>query len=133
MNDVDNELKSCVASFVEELTSLIRRQALEAVEEVLNDGAGLKGRRAIVRSGPAGRDLIVPTRHPGEKRTSEELRQTIDKVYGYIKSNSGQGIEQIARALNTTTKDLTLPIHKLVAGKKVGSKGEKRATRYFAR
>jgi predicted transcriptional regulator len=56
-----------------------------------------------------------------------------EQVFNHIKTNAGQGVEQIAKALGTTTKELTLPIRKLLAEKKVTSKGQKRATRYFPR
>jgi len=52
---------------------------------------------------------------------------------GYIKRNSGQTMESIARALNMTTKELVLPARKLLLEKKIVAKGQKRATRYFPR
>ncbi len=51
-----------------------------------------------------------------------------EQVGNHIKSNPGQGVEQIAKALSTTTKELTLPIRKLLGDKKITSKGQKRAT-----
>ncbi|MFO0759505.1 MAG: hypothetical protein U0359_23640 [Byssovorax sp.] len=53
-----------------------------------------------------------------------------EQVFNHIKSNPNQGVEQIAKALGTSTKELTLPIRKLLADKKITSKGQKRATRY---
>jgi hypothetical protein len=140
MSDVENELRSRIDTFVEELSALIRRQALEAVEEVLNKGDGLGTGRRPVKLGSVGRLsgqapklFSAGKRRPGEKRSPEHLIQITDQVYGYIKSNSGQGIEQIAKALGTTTKELTLPVRKLLVEKKIGAKGQKRATRYFPR
>lgn len=155
MNDVENELRSRVDAFVNELSELIRRQALEAVEEVLKKGEISSAPRRVGRppksllSGgdeegtrkavgrPRGRPAKVPTaaakRRAGEKRTPQQLAQITDQVFGYIKTNGGQGVEQIAKALSTSTKELTLPIRKLLAEKKIGSKGQKRATRYFPR
>ena len=72
-------------------------------------------------------------RKAGEKRTQEELQQVCDRVQSYIRSNAGQGVERIAKALATPTKELTLPIRKLLDDKKIGSKGQKRATRYYPR
>ncbi|WP_437481534.1 DNA-binding protein [Sorangium sp. So ce1014] len=74
-----------------------------------------------------------PTRKKGEKRSKEELAAMTQKVLEHIRANSGQGVEQIAKDLGTTTKELTLPIRKLLVEKKITSKGEKRATKYFSR
>lgn len=151
MSDVENELRSRVESFVTELSALIRRQALEAVEEVLKKGGGegiavarKVGRPAKAAEEPkakagkapkaaAAKPLAASKRKAGEKRTPAQLAQITEQVWGYIKGNPGQGVEQIAKALSTSTKELTLPIRKLLTDKKVGSKGQKRATRYFPR
>ena len=44
----------------------------------------------------------------------------------------GLRIEQINKQLGTTTKDLALPIRKLIAEGALKTKGEKRSTAYFA-
>lgn len=162
MSDVENELQSRVDAFVSELSDLIRRQALEAVEEVLKKGGGEAAAVAEVPppakkpartaeakprtrakapaaaapaapAAPAAKPVATPKRKAGEKRTPAQLNAITDQVFNYIKSNGGQGVEQIAKALATSTKELTLPIRKLLAEKKIGSKGQKRATRYFPR
>jgi DNA-binding NtrC family response regulator len=74
-----------------------------------------------------------PARKKGEKRSKEELAAMTQKVLEHIRANNGQGVEQIAKDLGTTTKELTLPIRKLLVEKKITSKGEKRATKYFSR
>jgi len=149
MSDIEKELQHRVDTFVSELSSLIRRQALEAVENVLKKGEH-GGHAAPVRRGPgrppksaaavgrpakapAVKPLAASKRRAGEKRTPQALAQITEQVYNYIRSNGGQGVEQIAKALQTSTKELTLPIRKLIADKKISSKGQKRATRYSAR
>jgi hypothetical protein len=69
----------------------------------------------------------------GEKRSPIELAQLTEKTFEYIKANPGQGVEQISKSLGTPTKDLTLPLRKLLLSKKATSKGVKRATRYYPR
>jgi hypothetical protein len=156
MSDIENDLRSRVDVFVNELNALIRRQALEAVEEVLKKGeshaghAGPVARRkpgrppkaaasvGVAHKAPRGRGrppkaTAAPKRKAGEKRTPQLLAQITEQVFNYIKSNGGQGVEQIAKALATPTKELTLPIRKLLSDKKIASKGQKRATRYFPR
>ncbi|MFT3773596.1 MAG: DNA-binding protein [Minicystis sp.] len=153
MSDVENELRSRVDSFVNELSALIRRQALEAVEEVLKKGGEgaaptrkvgrpakaaveepkARGAKATTAKAAPAKPSAAAKRKAGEKRTPQQLAAITEQVFNYIKSNPGQGVEQIAKALATSTKELTLPIRKLLTDKKVGSKGQKRATRYFPR
>lgn len=154
MSDVERELQHRVDAFVNELSALIRRQALAAVEELLKKGdhggghhvvvarkPGRPAKAAPVEHKPVGRPAKAPgrpsaaaaKRKPGEKRTPQELAGIVEGLYNYIKSNPGQGVEQIAKGLNTATKELTLPIRKLIAEKKISSKGQKRATRYSPR
>jgi len=49
----------------------------------------------------------------------------------FVKVNPGLRIEQINKELGTTTKDLALPIRKLVADKVISAKSQKRSTTYF--
>lgn len=156
MSDIETELQARVNDFVSELSALIRRQALEAVSELLKKGDGgpqpakkpgrpakaEEPKKAAKTAKPAAAPAAKPAaaaaaaaaagkRKAGEKRTPQQLAQITDQVANYIKANAGQGVEQIAKALQTSTKELTLPIRKLLTDKKVTSKGQKRATRYF--
>lgn len=45
----------------------------------------------------------------------------------------GQSVEQIGKALGVKTKDLALPIVRMVDEKKLSKQGQRRGTRYFAR
>ncbi len=118
MSDVEHDLRSRVDSFVNELSALIRRQALEAVEEVLKKGetaapARKPGRPAKVVEEPKARTAKpAPTakaapakvsaaakRKAGEKRTPAQLAAITEQVFNHIKGNPGQGVEQIAKAL----------------------------------
>ena len=70
-------------------------------------------------------------RAPGEKRPPAELAKLTDKLGDYIKANPGRRMEAIGKALGMPTRELNLPIKKLLAGKKIRSEGHKRATEYF--
>jgi hypothetical protein len=155
MSNAENNIKNRVDAFVNDLSDLIRQSALEAVAEALKKGgevsapparrpgrpakvveapvaakpAGKPGRPA--KSASASSQAAAAKRRAGEKRSPVLLAQVTDQVGNHIKSNPGQGVEQIAKALSTTTKELTLPIRKLLGDKKITSKGQKRATRYF--
>jgi hypothetical protein len=129
-SSVDSDIRSRVEAFVEEITTMIRTSALEVVSEALGEGGtrpAARGRaRAVATVVSSGR------RSKGAKRDPRMLQALTDKLGDYIKKNPGLRIEQIGKALGTPTKDLALPVKKLIAGKKIATKGQKRATTYFA-
>jgi len=133
-NTVNDRIRSRVEAFAEELSALIRDSAMETVREALGGGAaprrpGRPGRAAAsaapVRGG--GR------REKGQKRDPGEIERLTGRLLDYIKGNAGQRIEQIAAGMGTVTKELNLPVKKLIAQKALKTKGQKRATQYFAR
>jgi hypothetical protein len=148
MSDVNAEVRARIEAFSGELAELIRRAALEAVQEVLGSGAApsppatharaaAKGRpsKRAVRGRPrsvatAPRGSAGKKRAPGEKRSADELAKLTDKLATYIKANPGQRIEQIGAGLGRPTKELSLPVKKLLRAKRISSKGHKRATTY---
>lgn len=143
VSNIEAEIRSRVDAFVAELTELVRRAALEAVSAAVNEQMGglrkparLPTSAASTKASPA-QAASSPknngSRKRGEKRSQEELSALKDRVLEYIQGNSGQGVEGIAKALGTSTRELSLPIRRLLADKQITSRGEKRATRYFSR
>jgi predicted transcriptional regulator len=61
------------------------------------------------------------------------LEALTEKLGAFIKKNPGQRIEQIGKALGTPTKELALPVKKLLAAKRIATRGQKRSTKYFPR
>ena len=57
----------------------------------------------------------------------------VKKPQSLVSENPGQRIEQVGTALGVATKELTLPVRKLVSEKKLSTKCQKRATTYFAK
>lgn len=70
-------------------------------------------------------------RRPGEKRTPGELHKLRTRAQSWIQTNPGHGIETIADALGTTTRELSLPLRHLVETGKVEKSGHRRATKYW--
>jgi len=120
MSDFQTEMNRVVQGFVAQITDLARRAAIDTLETALKRGA---------RSGalPLGRG-----RGKGVKRTSDELDQLSERFIAFVRDNPGLRIEQINKQLGTTTKDLALPIRKLLAEGALKAKGQKRSTTYFA-
>jgi hypothetical protein len=141
MTIVADELRARTDAFVSDLSELIRKAAFEAVHEAL--GAGVKGAsapRASRGRGRAAKKMTEPKtatqtraakRAPGQKRDPQELKKLVERLAAHIKANPGQRIEEINKALGVPTKDLALPVKKLLAGKRISTKGQKRSTTYF--
>ncbi len=88
-------------------------------------------RRAGPRRRPWRRSPLSAKRPAGAKRPPAELAKLTEKLGEYIKGHPGLRIEPIGKALSIPTKELTLPVKKLLAAKKIRSEGQKRATEYF--
>ena len=134
MANINDAIRAALDSFVEDLSNLIQQAALESVEQALASASSIPGKRG--RGGRAAAPAFVAlsqSRKKGAKRTPEELEQLIKKLHTYIGKNPGQRIEQIAQGLDISTKELNLPAKKLISEKKLSTKGQKRATTYFAK
>ena len=81
---------------------------------------------------PVSKKVVAPKRASGEKRPPAELAKLTEKLGEYIKGHPGLRIEPIGKALGAPTKELNLPIKKLLALKRIRSEGHKRATEYFS-
>jgi len=77
---------------------------------------------------PAGN---AAARSTGGRRSSEDVERMGESLLAYVGKNPGQRGEQIAEALGTDTKTMRLPMQKLIAEKRVKTKGERRAMRYY--
>ncbi|MEI9949269.1 MAG: DNA-binding protein [Pseudomonadota bacterium] len=132
MANISDTIRAALDAFVNDLSSLIQEAALESVEQALAEASSIPGRRGG-RVSAASFVSLSQNRKKGAKRTPEELEQLIKKLHGYIAKNPGQRIEQIAQGLDISTKELNLPAKKLISDKKLSTKGQKRATTYFAK
>ncbi|HSR98635.1 MAG TPA: hypothetical protein VLM79_16375, partial [Kofleriaceae bacterium] len=106
---------------------LARRAALDTLESVF----GSKGGRGIALAVAGGGQVGRPRGGRGAKRTAADLEALSSKFASYVRANPGLRIEQINKELGTTTKDLALPIRKLISDGMIKAKGKKRSTTYF--
>jgi hypothetical protein len=137
MSDFQNEMNRVVQGFVAQITELARRAAIDTLESAFGGRAPLSssGRGAapaaaaavLANFGRVGR----PRGGRGAKRTSADLEALSERFASFVKANPGLRIEQINKQLGTTTKDLALPIRKLISEGVISAKGQKRSTTYF--
>jgi hypothetical protein len=122
MANYQTEVQKLVDDFVMQLNDLWRRQAIENLT-----GMEVRGGRGRGAAGLA----LGRARGRGAKRTAEELDQLADSFVEFVAKNPGLRIEQINKQLGTSTKDLALPIRKMIADGVIKTKGKKRSTAYF--
>jgi hypothetical protein len=133
MSDFQNEMNHTVQGFVAQITELARRAAIDTLESAFGSKTSHSGGSAVATAMPnvgvarAGR----PRGGRGAKRTAADLEVLSEKFAAFVKASPGLRIEQINKELGTTTKELALPIRKLIADKVVTAKGQKRSTMYF--
>jgi hypothetical protein len=134
MSDFQDEMNRTVQGFVAQITELARRAALDTLESafsgrVARGGAGsvATATNGVKHAGRVGR----PRGGRGVKRSPADLEALSEKFASFVKANPGLRIEQINKELGTSTKDLALPIRKLISDGMVTAKGKKRSTTYF--
>jgi hypothetical protein len=121
MANLQSDIQRLVDGFVAQVTELARRAAITTLESALGGGRG----------GSGGGLRIGRGRGRGAKRTGEELDKLSDDFLAFVNKNPGLRIEQINKQLGTTTKDLALPIRKMISDGTLKVKGKKRSTAYF--
>ncbi|HEX2687404.1 MAG TPA: hypothetical protein VHN14_12345 [Kofleriaceae bacterium] len=129
MSDFQNEMNHAVQGFVTQITELARRAAINTLESAFG---GRGAPRAVASPTSVGVAQVGrPRGGRGAKRTAEDLEALSTKFVSFVKAHPGLRIEQINKELGTTTKDLALPIRKLVSDGVISAKGQKRSTTYF--
>lgn len=126
---LDAEIRSKIDTFLDELSSLVKQAALDSVHAALGDG------EAPARRGPSMKVKLgrpAKSAMKGGKRSTEQVGAMADKIAAFVRSNPGSRLEAIAAGLGTDSKELKLPVIKLLGSKTLTKKGQKRGTMYFA-
>jgi hypothetical protein len=131
ISPVQDRIRARVETFAVELSALIRDSAMDTVRDALGGGSGGGGRGG--RAAQAGAGRAAARRAKGQKRDPQEIERLTGRLLDYVKGHASQRIEQIAAGMNVTTKELNLPVKKLIGQKSLRTRGQKRATQYFAR
>jgi hypothetical protein len=127
------KIQSIIENFVAELSAALSEATHSAISDVLGGGKASVAASASTGKGRAPKAAKAPKRAKGGKRSPEELAQLTQALLTHVKRNPGSRIEHIGAALGLPTKELALPAKKLIAEKKLSTKGQKRATAYFAK
>ena len=113
---IESSIQDRISSFVKELDVLVRKSALEALRGVL-DGA------------PARRG---PGRPRGSNRASTLVEGVAPAIVAHLKTNGGQTVGEIARAVGASPDAAKKAIKGLLDSGQIAKTGQKRGTRYHA-
>jgi hypothetical protein len=119
-----DDIASLVANFASDLASIVRRVALHAVHDALGSGMDSAPPSTAARARRSEAMLKRAKRNPGE------IDVLTKRLAEYIRVNPGQRMEQIKNGLGVATKQLQLPIRRLLEAKRIVAKGRKRSTTY---
>jgi hypothetical protein len=127
-SDIDEKIRGMLEAFAGDLAGLIRESAMQSVRDALGgEGEAPRGRRgARASAAPVGRRLPK-----GAKRPPDEIVKLTSRLLEYVKGHKGERIEQIAKGMGVSTRELNLPVKKLISNKSIRTRGQKRATQYF--
>jgi hypothetical protein len=125
--NAQSEISSLIESFTNDLQTLVRRVTLEEVVASLGGQVGPRRRGRPPGSGTA-------KRRGGRRirRSSENVEKMGATLIAHVKKHPGQRGEQIAKALHTDVGTMRLPMKKLIAARKVKTKGQRRGMTYYA-
>jgi len=122
LNDTQSRVTKLVSRFQSDLVALASEIASQTIRDALVvNGNGHSNGHA--RGGS----------QKGQKRDPAVIAETGKRFVAFVAKHPGLRIEQINKQLGTTTKDLALPIRKLLADKAIKIKGQKRSTTYFVK
>jgi hypothetical protein len=128
--DIDSKIRGMVEAFAGDLADLIRESAMETVRDALGGvPSGRRGGGAAARVSVAGASRRALPK--GAKRPPGEIVKLTARLLEYVKAHKGERIEQIAKGMSVSTRELNLPVKKLIAQKSIRTRGQKRATQYF--
>ncbi len=130
---MNSQIRALLDKLAVELEVAVKRAVLDAVTSAL--GAPRLNDPAVELERPLGVYIDEPApmaaKSLGRKRDPKALAALTEIVAVRIAQHPDSSIEQLGAMLRRTTKELTLPIQKLLVAKRIGRKGQKRATRYF--
>src|SRR5262245_38953462 len=130
MPELSHQISALVEQFVADVTALSRKAAMDSLSSALGTSGTMV---RIGRRGPAkgATPSVVFAKLPkGAKRPADELAKVRDTVLEYVTANPGKRVEHMKAALGLETRELSLPIKKLIAEGSIRAEGHKRSTTY---
>jgi hypothetical protein len=138
MQNLRSALSELASSFTDSVLEAIRTASIEELLAQTSMNASGNGRRARSAAGPAPKAAPAAKARAAAsgrlpRRSDEEIGAALDGVVALVKKNKeGLRAEQIRAALGLQAKELPRILKQGLSSRKLKSKGQKRATTYFA-
>jgi hypothetical protein len=142
MSTLRSKLDALAASFANQIIAHLQTSSLHDLIGSSDAGRAVgNGRAARSTNGKAApaiptAPVTKPSRKSGRlpRRSAEEIRATLDKIVLLVKTQKG-GLraEEIRSKLGMEAKEMPRILKEGVSTKKLTTKGQKRATTYFAK
>lgn len=112
-----------------------RSGRVTVADDALADIFGIELDREPAASMPTPTPKSKPRSGPNTPRPKRPRKpSSVDwetEVLARVRSNPGERVEQLARALGTTTRELMQPVKRLILAGSLTTRGQKRGTRYY--
>jgi hypothetical protein len=135
--DLKNRIEARLRALAAEIEQLVREEARAMLTGAL--GVWQQAPRTPSRVNGAGRPKAAPARPAPAARASagtgrrnyKQMKRDMDVMVTYVRHHPGAKMEEIAKAIHSSSAKLNRPMHKLVESKVLTRKGERRASRYW--
>jgi len=143
MSAIHSQIHVLARSFVDQVVEILRGASLRdlvsheggATSAVAN-GRAARGTASTPTPAPSAAPAAKAARSTGRlpRRSADEIQAALDKIVALLKKNKeGLRAEEIRSNLGMLAKEMPRILKEGLATKKLTSKGQKRATTYFAK
>lgn len=130
--NVEAEIRACVDTLVADLTEIVKRSTVEAVLAAVSGSL----EAPTPKRGPGRPRKSAAPKAPASgkrgRRSSAAVTKTTEAALAFVTANPGCTVGDIGAGVGTSTKELRLPLQKLLADGQLRTTGQKRGTRYHA-
>ncbi len=125
MVNLQNQIEERINAMVGEILVVVRRAALEAVNQALSGAGTPVSPRS--RAKPAKRQ----PQPAAPRRSPEQLASQRERLYAEISAQPGEGMALYANKLQVPVRALSLPAQQLRKAQRVRTVGQRDKMRYF--
>jgi len=131
MSSLRSSLDALAKSFADSVLELLRSAN---VEELIGSATSLPKRGGTTAGNPKASPLAKPAKRGRlPRRSAEEITAALGRVIALVRKNKdGLRAEQIRVALGLEAKELPRVLKEGIATRQLKTRGQKRATTYFA-
>ena len=133
-----SQLDALASSFADQIMTALKGASLHELVGSEGGGSGTRGRGRPAGGGAPPDPLSIPRRRGNggrlPRRSGEEIAKSLEKIVLLVKTHkNGMRAEEIRSKLGMEPKEMPRILKEGIAKKKLTTKGQKRATTYFAK